>query len=127
MFEVDIRREFSAAHCLRGYRGNCSRLHGHNWEVQAFVRAEELDAIGIAVDFRRLKDELEKILAEFDHTNISELSYFAASNPTSELIAKTIFEKLAAALDDGRVKVDRVRVCESPSSGATYFGAQKRS
>ena len=122
MFEVDIRREFSAAHCLRGYQGNCSHLHGHNWEVQAFVRAERLDAIGIAVDFRKLKQELENILAEFDHTNISELPCFAQSNPTSELIAKVIFERLSASLNDGRVKVHRVRVCESPSSGATYFG-----
>ena len=94
MFEVDIRKEFSAAHCLRGYQGDCSKLHGHNWEVQAFVRAEKLDAIGIAVDFRKLKSELEDILSEFDHTNISELPYFMNSNPTSELIAKIIFEKL---------------------------------
>lgn len=122
MFEVDIQRDFSAAHCLRGYQGNCSKLHGHNWMVQAFVRAAKLDEIGIAVDFRKLKEELESILEEFDHTNISELECFKNQNPTSELIAKVIFDRLSASLNDERVSVHRVRVCESPGSGATYFG-----
>ncbi|MBN2641317.1 MAG: 6-carboxytetrahydropterin synthase QueD [Victivallales bacterium] len=122
MFEVDIQRDFSAAHCLRGYQGNCSKLHGHNWMVQAFVRAEKLDGIGIAVDFRKLKEELESILEEFDHTNISELECFKNQNPTSELIAKVIFDRLSASINDERVSVHRVRVCESPGSGATYFG-----
>ncbi len=122
MFEVDIERDFSAAHCLRGYQGNCSNLHGHNWTVQVYVRAEKLDEVGIAVDFRKLKGETEQLLDEFDHTNISELEYFKDSNPTSELIAKVIFNKLSEKLNDNRVKVHRVRVCESPGSGATYFG-----
>lgn len=122
MYEVDIARDFSAAHCLRGYQGNCSNLHGHNWVVQAVVRASELDEIGIAVDFRKLKSELESILGCFDHVNISELDCFKDSNPTSENIAKVIFDRLAAKINDGRVYVHRVRVCESPGSGATYFG-----
>ncbi len=122
MYEVDIERSFSAAHCLRGYQGNCSNLHGHNWTVQVYVRAEKLDEVGISVDFRKLKDETEQLLDEFDHTNISELKYFKDSNPTSELIAKVIFDKMSEKLNDNRVKVHRVRVCESPGSGATYFG-----
>lgn len=121
MFEVDITRDFSAAHCLRGYQGNCSRLHGHNWTVQAVVRASELDCIGIAVDFKKLKATLDNVLDEFDHNNLSELEYFKGLNPTSENIAKIIFVKLAEEINDGNVEVVRVRVCESPGSGATYF------
>ena len=121
MYEVDITRDFSAAHNLRGYQGDCSNLHGHNWTVQAVIRASELDAIGIAVDFRKLKTELNAILEDFDHTNISELECFRQVNPTSENIARIIYTRLAARINDGRVKVDRVRVCESAGSGATYF------
>jgi 6-pyruvoyltetrahydropterin/6-carboxytetrahydropterin synthase len=105
MFEVDIVRSFSAAHCLRGYQGDCSKLHGHNWTVQAVISASELDAI----------------LDEFDHSNISEHSAFTKLNPTSENIAKTVYKMLAAKMNDDNVKVARVRVCESPGSGATYF------
>jgi 6-pyruvoyltetrahydropterin/6-carboxytetrahydropterin synthase len=121
MFEIDITREFSAAHSLRGYQGNCSELHGHNWTVMAVVKSPKLDEIGIALDFRKLKTELDTILDEFDHTNVSDHEAFADLNPTSEVLAMVIFEKLSACLNDGCIKVDRVRVCESPGSGATYY------
>ena len=45
MFELDITRDFSAAHRLVGYNGLCSALHGHNWTVQVFIRAAKLDEI----------------------------------------------------------------------------------
>ncbi len=121
MFEIDITRSFSAAHCLRGYQGECAALHGHNWTVQAVLRVKELDEIGIAVDFKKLKRELDTILDDLDHTNISDYPAFAKLNPTSEVIAKTIYEILSPKINDANVKLHRVRVCESPSSGATYF------
>ena len=43
MFEVSVRAHFSAAHHLPGYPGTCASAHGHNWEVEVFVRGEELD------------------------------------------------------------------------------------
>ncbi len=121
MFELDITREFSAAHALRGYNGDCKELHGHNWTIQVFVRSQELDEIGIAVDFKVLKKELNEILAELDHKYLNELPAFANCNPTSENIACYIYKRLAAAVNDGRAKVSRVRVCESLTSGASYF------
>ncbi len=121
MFEIDITRSFSAAHCLRGYQGECAALHGHNWTVQAVLRVRELDKIGIAVDFKKLKRDLDAILDEFDHTNLSDCPEFKKLNPSSEVIAKTIYEILSPEVNDGNVKLHRVRVCESPSSGATYF------
>lgn len=121
MYEIDISRSFSAAHQLRGYNGNCSSLHGHNWEVQAVIRASELDEIGIALDFRKLKSELDTIINEFDHSNLSENIAFEAVNPTSEMIAKIIFQRLSEKINDQNLEVARVRVCESPGSGATYY------
>lgn len=121
MFEIDITRSFSAAHCLQGYEGNCSALHGHNWTVQAVIQADKLDRIGIAVDFKKLKAELDAILSRFDHTNISELEDFKTVNPTSEIIAQVVYRQLSKKMNDGNVKVARVKVCESPASGATYF------
>lgn len=121
MFEVDIQREFSAAHYLRGYDGNCSKLHGHNWVVEAVVDAQQLDEIGIAVDFRVLKRELDAIIAELDHSCLNELEAFKDLNPTSEIIAEYIFKGLSVRMSgiDG-VEVASVRVCESPGAGATY-------
>jgi 6-pyruvoyltetrahydropterin/6-carboxytetrahydropterin synthase len=121
MFELDITRSFSAAHCLRGYQGECASLHGHNWTVQAVLRVKNLDEIGIAVDFKKLKKDLDAILDEFDHSNISDHPAFAELNPTSEIIAKTIYEMLSPKVNDDNVKLYKIRVCESPTSGASYF------
>ena len=121
MFELDIHREFSAAHSLRGYKGDCANLHGHNWTVQVFIRAAKLDEIGIAADFTVIKRELTAILESFDHKYLNELPDFKGINPTSENIARILFEKLDAAISIPGVKLDRVRVCESPTSGATYI------
>lgn len=121
MYEIDIQREFSAAHTLKGYNGNCSSLHGHNWTVQATVKSPVLDEIGIAVDFRALKREIDIIIEELDHTNLNDLEPFIENNPTSEQLAKYIFDRLSQKLNSDNVKVAKIRVCESPGSGATYY------
>jgi len=121
MYEVDIRREFSAAHRLKGYKGNCASLHGHNWTVTVTVKSEKLDKIGIAVDFRKLKTELDAVLVKLDHSNLNDLNIITSPNPTSECIAKFIYDRLSAKLNDNRVKVSRVRVAESKDTGATYY------
>ena len=121
MFELDVIREFSSAHCLKGYCGNCSEKHGHNWSVQVFIRSEKLDEIGIAVDFKALKRELDALLGELDHKDLNSIPPFDKLNPTSENIAMYIYKLLSEKLNGNGVKVYRVRVGENASSGASYF------
>lgn len=121
MFELEISRDFSAAHQLRGYNGDCSKLHGHNYGVVAVLRAKTLDEIGIAVDFKKLKANLDAILEEFDHANLSENPLFKDINPTSEVLAMTIYKKLSAVFNSENVKVYQIKIRESASSCATYF------
>jgi 6-pyruvoyltetrahydropterin/6-carboxytetrahydropterin synthase len=121
MFELEISREFSAAHMLRGYNGDCSKLHGHNYGVVAVLRAKKLDEIGIAVDFKKLKANLDEILNEFDHTNLSDNPLFKDINPTSEVLAMTIYKKLSAVFNSENVKVYQIKIRESATSCATYF------
>jgi len=54
-FEVMIERNFSSAHQLRGYRGKCENLHGHNYKIEIYARGSELNNIGLLVtnDARR--------------------------------------------------------------------------
>ena len=121
MFELDVIREFSSAHCLKGYCGNCSEKHGHNWSVQVFIRSEKLDEIGIAVDFKALKRELDTLLGELDHKDLNSIPPFDKLNPTSENIAMYIYKRLSGKFNGNGVKVYRVRVGENASSGASYF------
>ena len=121
MFEIEIDRSFSAAHQLRGYNGDCCKLHGHNYKITVTVRSSELDEIGIALDFKKLKAELDALLAEYDHSNLSELADFQAVNPTSENRARTIYRKISEKMNSGTIRVHRVRVGESDHSAVTYF------
>ena len=118
MYSIKIEEDFSSAHNLRGYKGKCEDLHGHNWKVEVVVCREKLDNLGIVLDFKYLKSELKKILEKLDHKHLNNISYFKKVNPTSENIARYIYDQLKLKISD----VDLVTVWESESSSATYDG-----
>jgi len=121
MYEVSIDEEFSAAHALRGYKGKCENLHGHNWKVEVYVRGERLDEIGMLVDFRELKAATRRVMNHLDHRNLNELKPFDNEmNPSSEHLAGFILHEVGAQINNERVKVYKVRVWETPSTSATY-------
>ena len=121
MYELEITKQFSGAHRLDGYPGDCRKLHGHNWLVTVVLTATELDEIGIALDFKILKRELDAAISRFDHAYLNELPEFAACNPTSENLARIIHRDLSSRLNDGRIRVARIKVAESPGSSASYY------
>jgi 6-pyruvoyltetrahydropterin/6-carboxytetrahydropterin synthase len=116
MHEIKIRSDFAAAHNLRNYRGKCENLHGHNWNIEAVFAYESLDKDGMAVDFRDAKALLNDAIAGLDHRYLNETGVFKRLNPTSENIAKYIFDNIK--------KKDRhilsVSVWENSTSCATY-------
>ena len=121
IFEVSIETEFSAAHALRGYPGDCARLHGHNWIVRVSVRCRELDETGIGIDFRVVKDHVKSVLKGLDHCNINELTPFQKVNPSSENIARYLYGEISRRLNSDRVKVAKVGVSETRDAGACYW------
>lgn len=121
MYEIYIKRNFSAAHRLAGYKGNCSKLHGHNWKVTVEVQTDKVDKIGISVDFRKLGKNLDIILDELDHSDLNNLKIFSGKNPTSEHIAELIYHKLSEKINGKKVKVSKVIISESENSSAAYF------
>ena len=121
MFEIQIERDFAAAHYLRGYDGNCSSLHGHNWVVRVIAKSEELDELGIALDFKALKAALDALLDELDHKCLNDLPGFTVLNPTAEHIAKYLYDELVKTINNGVVSIDRVRIFENAKSCATYY------
>jgi 6-pyruvoyltetrahydropterin/6-carboxytetrahydropterin synthase len=121
MYEISIESTFSAAHRLRNYQGPCEKLHGHNWLVRAKVQCKTLDVAGLGIDFRVLKAHLRTILNLFDHTDLNLVLDPLGINPSSENIARYIYEKLENALSDWNGKVARVEVYETPGSCAAYF------
>jgi 6-pyruvoyltetrahydropterin/6-carboxytetrahydropterin synthase len=121
IFEVMIERNFSSAHQLRGYKGKCENLHGHNYKIEIFAKGSELNNIGLLVDFVDLKEAADDIVRYLDHRNINELPPFDIEiNPSAENLARFILEKIASRISDERVQVYKVRCYETPTSVATY-------
>src|SRR5215470_10714746 len=101
MYEVMVEEEFSAAHALRGYKGKCENMHGHNWKVEVYVRGERLDEIGMLVDFTQLKAVTRQVMKYLDHQNLNELKPFDEElNPSSEHIAGFILNRIAEEVNN---------------------------
>ncbi len=124
MYRIAVKSHFSAAHRLRGYQGECEDLHGHNWKIEAVVAAVDLNRIGVVIDFKELKGKLSEVLGLLDHKYLNELNHFKKVNPTSENIARFIYDKLnlnpAPEKSWCGVKLISVTVWETDTSCATY-------
>jgi 6-pyruvoyltetrahydropterin/6-carboxytetrahydropterin synthase len=120
-YEVKVEGNFAAAHALRGYGGECERLHGHNFNVTAVVSARELDELGMALDFKELSSLLGAVLEQMDHRNLNDFPPFVERNATAENIAAYIFGELAPEVEKTAGKLRSVTVEESTKYAATFF------
>jgi 6-pyruvoyltetrahydropterin/6-carboxytetrahydropterin synthase len=116
MYSLKIESTFSSAHNLREYKGKCEELHGHNWRVELVVQQDNLGKSGMVEDFQNLKKKLNALLEKMDHKYLNSLSFFKKVNPTSENIARYIFDALKEKLP----RLKSVTVWENNSSSATY-------
>ena len=118
MYAVKVRSQFSSAHNLRGYKGECEGLHGHNWRVEITARKECLNGMGMVVDFKELKEALNETIADLDHRHLNELEFFKDVNPTSENIARYVYEKITGKAPEMNIR--EVTIWETDTSSATY-------
>jgi 6-pyruvoyltetrahydropterin/6-carboxytetrahydropterin synthase len=121
MYKLNVKSHFSSAHKLVGYNGPCKNLHGHNWKVRIGILCEETDEIGLTIDFGLIKEDLNEIIEKFDHTLLNDLDYFQNCNPTSENIARFIFQELSLKIDGEGCRLSEVEVCESENTSVVYF------
>lgn len=124
MYELKVVDRFAAAHQLREFQGKCENLHGHNWLVEVYVQSPVLDRIGLVMDFGLIKKHLKGILEDLDHKFLNELEFFQQHNPSSENIARYIYERLAPLIQSGGthpVNLVKVSAWESENACASYL------
>lgn len=121
MYEVTIKKDFSAAHRLKEAGGKCEGLHGHNFIVEVTVAGTELDKCDLLIDFRMLKKMTTEVLDHFDHKYLNEINFFKEVNPSSEQLARFIFQSIKEKLDIPHVKLSRVMIWESEDAKVTYY------
>lgn len=121
MYRIGVWDHFSSAHYLRNYQGKCEHIHGHNWKVEVVLEGEKLDKSGMLLDFGILKKHLKDIMAILDHKCLNDdVDFFKELSPSSENIARFIFQELSKRIEGFDVKVFEVRVFESENSYAIF-------
>jgi 6-pyruvoyltetrahydropterin/6-carboxytetrahydropterin synthase len=85
------------------------------------VDCQNTDEIGMAIDFGVLKDHLNELMEYLDHQFLNEIEPFDKLNPTSENIARYLYQQLSARLNDQNARVQEIEVWENDNSSAIYF------
>jgi 6-pyruvoyltetrahydropterin/6-carboxytetrahydropterin synthase len=122
MYEVSVDETFAAAHNLRGYKGKCEDLHGHNYKVRVTLQGKELDSVGLLYDFVHLKQVIHGVIGALDHKYLNELKPFDVLNPSAENIARYIYDETSKQLRQAPsgTGVASITVWESDVTAATY-------
>src|SRR5882672_9349814 len=120
MFEVAVEHSFAAGHALRGYKGKCENVHGHNYRVRVTVSGEKLDSIGLLMDFVELRSAIRALVERLDHRFLNELAPFDRLNPSAENLAKYFCDGLAPQIQSDGLRIVAVTVWETDNASATF-------
>jgi 6-pyruvoyltetrahydropterin/6-carboxytetrahydropterin synthase len=122
MYQVSVEETFSSGHALRGYKGKCENPHGHNYRVRVTLEGPQLDAIGLLVDFTRLKQVIREIIGRLDHQYLNDLAPFKEVNPSAENLAKYFYDEVTGQLKElpAGAAVTEVTLWETDTSRAQY-------
>ena len=130
MYTVCVRDHMMIAHSFSGeVFGPAQRMHGATYVVDVEFRRRELDGDSIVVDIGRAGEVLREVLAAMNYRNLDSEADFAGRNTTTEFLAKTVFDRLAVRIRDGRlgpsalaIESMRVTLHESHVAWAAYEG-----
>ncbi len=121
MFEISVDYSFAAGHALRGYKGKCENVHGHNYKVRVNVGADKLNSIGLVMDFVDLRAAIKALAERLDHRFMNDIPPFDQLNPSAENLAKYFSEGLDAQVREHGACVRSVTIWETDTTSATFF------
>lgn len=118
--EIFCEFTFEAAHRLTSLppEHKCSRLHGHSYRLEVHVAGEVDRTSGMVTDFADIKAAAKPISDQLDHQYLNELE--GLENPTSENVARWVWERLKPALP----QLSEVVIRETCTSGCVYRGEE---
>ena len=123
MFQISAEYTFAAGHALRGYKGKCENVHGHNYKVQVTVAGEKLNSIGLLMDFVDLRAAIKSLVDRLDHRFLNDLPPFDQLNPSAENLAKYFYDGLEPQVREQGNRVSAVKVWETDTTSATFCPA----
>jgi len=99
--------------------GSKEPLHNHNWHLIVAVSADKPDKMGLVMDFGRLSDIIDGIIAPFESTQLEQFDVFENINSSAENVAKYIFDRIEPLLPSS-VRLEYVKITEAPRCSVTY-------
>jgi 6-pyruvoyltetrahydropterin/6-carboxytetrahydropterin synthase len=121
MYEISVDYSFASGHALRGYKGKCENVHGHNYKVRVAVAGEKLNSTGLLIDFIDLRAALKALAERLDHRFMNDIPPFDQLNPSAENLAKYFCDGLDPQVREHGIRVSSVTVWETDTTSATYF------
>ena len=119
-FVLKTLLDFASAHSLRGYPGDCANLHGHNWKIEVEIVGQELNEIGMVIDFKQIKKHAKEVVKELDHKFLNDIEYFKTVNPTAENIAQYLFRQIQQRIEAPNVTMHQITVWENDRNCVIY-------
>lgn len=120
MFQISAEYTFAAGHALRGYKGKCENVHGHNYKVLVTVAGVSLNSIGLLMDFVDLRSAIKGLVDRLDHRFLNDLPPFDQLNPSAENLAKYFYDGLEPQVREQGNRVSEVKVWETDTTSATF-------
>lgn len=119
-FVLKTLLDFASAHSLTNYPGDCSKLHGHNWKIEVQVEGNQLNDIGMLVDFKDIKRQAKAIIKDLDHSYLNDHPFFKEQNPTAENIAYYLYSEMKQRIESDTVRMHSITVWENDRNCVTY-------
>jgi 6-pyruvoyltetrahydropterin/6-carboxytetrahydropterin synthase len=120
MFEISVDYTFAAGHALRGYKGKCENVHGHNYKVRVIVAGDKLNGIGLLMDFVDVRTSIKAMAEKWDHRFLNDFPPFDQINPSAENMARVFCEGIEPDVQKQGLRVHSVTIWETDTTSATY-------
>lgn len=124
MFRVGVRDHIMIAHSLKGeVFGPAQGLHGCTYTVDIEFCSTNLDNNSIVIDMGLASQILKETLQEFNYKNLDTMAEFSETNSTTEVLAQTIWQRIAGKLQSNNIKEIgslKVTLHESQVAWASY-------
>jgi 6-pyruvoyltetrahydropterin/6-carboxytetrahydropterin synthase len=117
MFSIIVETGFRATHHVRFPDGSVEAPHAHEWRVRVTVRRATLDEVGMVADFDHVRNLLSEAVRPFENADLNTHPALSGRNPTAEVVAHAVFDRLARVRLTG---LHRVEVTEAPGCVAVF-------
>ncbi len=122
MYKAILKSSFRASHAVKMPDGTVEKAHWHDWKLTSCFSRDSLDELGFVIEFGLCQEIINSATTTLANQNINELGIFSPNYPTTELIAKYIFEQIATRLPSTTIKLDYVELTEQPNCLVRYSG-----